>query len=65
VHGGVGWVAEDLVKKKMLYYCFVLFRMSLEPAIPFFSHIFAFLEQGVTRHVQQEYLELDGELILP
>jgi len=38
----VEWEAEDLVKKKMVFYCFVLFRMSLEPAIPFFSYTFAF-----------------------
>ena len=38
----VGWAAEDLVKIKLLFYCFVLFRMSLEPVVPFFSHNFVF-----------------------
>ena len=60
----VDWEAENLVKKKMLFYCFVLFLNSLAPATPFFSHTFAFFEQGVTRHVQQEDIELDGELTL-
>jgi hypothetical protein len=57
----VEWETEDLVKKKMIY-CLVLFRMSLEPATPFFSAIrLNFFEQGATRHLQQD-LELDGEL---
>jgi hypothetical protein len=61
----VEWEAEDLVKKR--FSSIALSSSAIPWSLQFnFSAIsLHFFEQGVTRHVQQEYLELDGELTLP
>jgi hypothetical protein len=52
VHGGVE--AEDLVKKEVLFYCFVFFRMSLEPASPFVSHTYKDISIFSSKGSQEE-----------